>query len=448
MAFAVGTFNNVAPFSGSPVRSGRSRGLLTGIAVAGLLTSTWLIGTVATMQSVSMPFSSPKEIAQVTAAPKAAHAAVSHERLIHINKASRLAAFDAKPAIPLTAQLIQSHAEKTSAASSAELALAKTNRLPVAVAELGPVAVSDNPRFNKEDTVKAVAAVVQTAAATPAEDDADRIIIPSKEAVAAAEMPAMLALADAGPRVMPAPVELPPAIPAAALAANKPAEMEVAEAGDSARPFDLVLAPDEDSVPLPMSRPDGLVGKPAPVSKGSQRTAEPVLAYAKPNSPIEDDEDDAVPRYDKPVFTPRLRAGVAIYDIENATVYLPNGERLEAHSGLGKMRDNPRYIDQKMRGPTPPHTYNLTMREALFHGVAAIRLTPVQGSEAIFNRVGLLAHTYMLGRNGDSNGCISFRDYKRFLAAYQRGDIRQLVVVPRMNNKPASTLASLFSSRT
>ncbi len=260
-------------------------------------------------------------------------------------------------------------------------------------------------------------------------------------------MPAMLALADAGPRVMPAPVELLPAIPAA-LAANKPAEMEVAEADDGARPFDLVLTPDEDSVPLPMARPDGLVGKPAPVSKGSQRTAEPVLAYAKPNSPIEDDEDDAVPRYDKPVFTPRLRAGVAIYDIENATVYLPNGERLEAHSGLGKMRDNPRYIDQKMRGPTPPHTYNLTMREALFHGVAAIRLTPVQGSDAIFNRVGLLAHTYMLGRNGDSNGCVSFRDYKRFLAAYKRGDIRQLVVVPRMNNKPASTLASLFSSRT
>ncbi|MGM4909534.1 DUF2778 domain-containing protein [Rhizobium sp. 768_B6_N1_8] len=447
MAFAVGTFNNVAPFGGSAVHSGRSRGLLTGIAIAGLLTSTWLIGTIATMQSVSMPFSSPKEIAPVTAAPRPTPVAVTHERLIHVNKASRLAAFNAKPVMPLTAQIIQSHAEKTSAASSAKLALAKTNRLPVAVAELQPVAVSDNPRFNKEDTVKAVAAVVQTAAATPAEDGADRIIIPSKDAVAAAEMPAMLALADAGPRVMPAPVELLPAIPAA-LAANKPAEMEVAEADDGARPFDLVLTPDEDSVPLPMARPDGLVGKPAPVSKGSQRTAEPVLAYAKPNSPIEDDEDDAVPRYDKPVFTPRLRAGVAIYDIENATVYLPNGERLEAHSGLGKMRDNPRYIDQKMRGPTPPHTYNLTMREALFHGVAAIRLTPVQGSDAIFNRVGLLAHTYMLGRNGDSNGCVSFRDYKRFLAAYKRGDIRQLVVVPRMNNKPASTLASLFSSRT
>lgn len=395
-----------------------------------------------------MPFSSPKEIPQVAAAPRTTSVAAVHERLIHVNKASRLAAFDAKPVMPLTAQLIQSHAEKTSAELSAKLALAKTNRLPVAVAELQPVAVSDNPRFSKEDTVKAATPIVQTAAATPAENDPDRIIIPSKEAVAAAEMPAMLALADAGPRVMPAPVELPPATHAAAPAADKQAEMEVAEADDGAPPFDLVLAPDEDSVPLPMARPDGLVGKPASASKGSQRNAEPVLAYAKPNSPIEDDDDDAVPRYDKPVFTPRLRAGVAIYDIENSTVYLPSGERLEAHSGLGKMRDNPRFVNQKMRGPTPPHTYNLTMREALFHGVEAIRLTPVQGSDAIFNRVGLLAHTYMLGRNGDSNGCVSFKDYKRFLAAYKRGDIRQLVVVPRMNNKPASTLASLFSSRT
>ena len=448
MAFAVGTFNNVAPFGGSPVRSGRSRGFLTGIAIAGFLTSTWLIGTVATMQSVSMPFSTQKEISPVAAASRATRVAVTHERLIHVNKASRLAAFDAKPVVPLTAQLIQSHAQSTSAASNAKLALAKTNGVAVAVVELQPVAASGNSRFSKDDTIKTPDATVETASLAASEDDADRIIIPSKEAVAAAEMPAMVALADAGPRVMPIPVDPQQLNRAVAPAADKPAQIEVAEADDGAPPFDLVLAPDEDSVPLPMARPDGLVGKPAPASKGSQRSAEPVLAYAKPNSPIEDDDDDAVPRYDKPVFTPRVRAGVAIYDIENATVYLPNGERLEAHSGLGKMRDNPRYTNQKMRGPTPPHTYNLTMRESLFHGVAAIRLTPVQGSDAIFNRVGLLAHTYMLGKNGDSNGCVSFKDYKRFLAAYRRGDIRQLVVVPRMNNKPASTLASLFSSRT
>jgi hypothetical protein len=111
------------------------------------------------------------------------------------------------------------------------------------------------------------------------------------------------------------------------------------------------------------------------------------------------------------------------------------------------MRDNPRYVHAKNRGPTPPHTYNLTMRESLFHGVEAIRLNPVGGAGYVYNRVGLLAHTYMLGARGDSNGCVSFKDYKRFLAAFKRGQIRQLVVVTSMPNKPTSTFASLFSSR-
>lgn len=395
------------------------------------------------MHSIGAPVSPSESFTHVASAPKP-KPATSHERLIHVGKADRLAAFDAKPVVALTANLIQSRAEKTNAAAAASLALAK-NRLvnpaepPVAVAAATP---SDTAKFVKDDSVTQP---VELARAEAEENEDDRIIIPSKEAVAAVELPALLAVADAGPQqIAQAPVE--PAVKTASLPEEKPATVEVAEA-EERQPFDLVLAPDTGSVPLPMARPDGLIGKPAPGSQGAPRSAEPVLAYAKPNSVIEDDEDDAVPRYDKPVFSPKLRAGVAIYDIENSTVYLPNGERLEAHSGLGKMRDNPRYVNQKMRGPTPPHTYILTMREALFHGVAAIRLTPVEGSDAIYDRVGLLAHTYMLGKNGDSNGCVSFKDYKRFLAAYKRGDIKQLVVVPRLNNKPASTLASLFSSR-
>ncbi|ANL46614.1 hypothetical protein AMC87_CH01926 [Rhizobium phaseoli] len=446
MAFAVGAFDGTTSLGGSAFRSRRSRGFLYGVVGAGLLTSTWLIATFATMHSIGAPVSPSESFTHVASAPKPKRA-TSHERLIHVGKADRLAAFDAKPVVALTAHLIQSHAEKTNAAAAASLALAK-NRLvnpaepPVAVAAETP---SDTAKFVKDDSVTQP---VELARAEAEENEDDRIIIPSKEAVAAVELPALLALADAGPQqITPAPVEpAAPAVKTASLPQEKPAPVEVAEI-EERQPFDLVLAPDTGSVPLPMARPDGLIGKPAPGSQGAPRSAEPVLAYAKPNSVIEDDEDDAVPRYDKPVFSPKLRAGVAIYDIENSTVYLPNGERLEAHSGLGKMRDNPRYANQKMRGPTPPHTYILTMREALFHGVAAIRLTPVEGSDAIYDRVGLLAHTYMLGKNGDSNGCVSFKDYKRFLAAYKRGDIKQLVVVPRLNNKPASTLASLFSSR-
>lgn len=445
MAFAVGTFDNVTPLGGSAFRWRRSRGFLYGVVGAGFLTSTWLIATFATMHSMAVPFSPSDRLTQVGTAPKLAPPS-HHERLIHVGKADRLAPFDAKPKMPLTASLIQSHAEKTAAAATALAALTKNNRLAIPAEQPVVAAISDSAKFRKDDVI--APPPVELASVEPEEGDSDRIIIPSKEAIAAAEVPALLALADAGPRqIAPAPVE-PAASPGrtASIPASEPAPVVVA-AAEEAPPFDLVLAPDEGSVPLPMARPDGLVGKPAPAARGSQRAGEPALAYAQPNSPIEDEEDDAVPRYDKPVFSPKLRAGVAIYDIENSTVYLPNGERLEAHSGLGKMRDNPRYADKKMRGPTPPHTYVLTMREALFHGVEALRLTPVEGSDAIFDRVGLLAHTYMLGRNGDSNGCVSFKDYKRFLAAYKRGDIKQLVVVPRLNNKPASTLASLFSSR-
>jgi hypothetical protein len=123
----------------------------------------------------------------------------------------------------------------------------------------------------------------------------------------------------------------------------------------------------------------------------------------------------------------------AVYDISAKKVYLPNGTALEAHSGLGSRLDNPAYAHERMRGVTPPHVYDLTPREALFHGVAALRLTPVGGDGAIYGRNGLLAHTYMLGPNGDSNGCVSFRDYNKFLQAYRNGDVRRLVVVAKLN---------------
>lgn len=123
----------------------------------------------------------------------------------------------------------------------------------------------------------------------------------------------------------------------------------------------------------------------------------------------------------------------AVYDISRKMVYLPDGTELEAHSGLGDNLDDPRSEKVRMRGVTPPHIYDLKPREALFHGVPALRLTPVGGSEAIHGRDGLLAHTFMLGPNGDSNGCVSFRDYYAFLDAYKNKGIRKLAVVARVN---------------
>ncbi|MEA1833372.1 DUF2778 domain-containing protein [Methylobacterium durans] len=162
--------------------------------------------------------------------------------------------------------------------------------------------------------------------------------------------------------------------------------------------------------------------------------AAPALAYAAPQR---DGIDDSPRARLSPA--PSAGAGTAIYDISAARVYLPGGEVLEAHSGLGASLDNPRHVHLRMRGSTPPGTYDLTERERLFHGVRAIRLNPVGGSAAIHGRDGILAHTYMLGPSGASNGCVVFRQYDRFLQAFLRGEVRRLVVVAgsRQDGPPA-----------
>jgi Protein of unknown function (DUF2778) len=130
--------------------------------------------------------------------------------------------------------------------------------------------------------------------------------------------------------------------------------------------------------------------------------------------------------------TPRYDQSTAVYDISAHMVYLPDGSKLEAHSGLGAKLDDPSSANIRMHGVTPPHLYDLKPRESLFHGVAALRLTPVGGDEAIYGRSGLLAHTYMLGPNGDSNGCVSFKDYNAFLNAFHNQGIKRLAVVARV----------------
>jgi hypothetical protein len=123
----------------------------------------------------------------------------------------------------------------------------------------------------------------------------------------------------------------------------------------------------------------------------------------------------------------------AVYVLTDKKVYLPDGSALEAHSGLGDKMDDPRFVKIRMHGATPPHVYDLTMREALFHGVEALRMTPIGGEEAIFGRAGILAHTYMLGPNGQSNGCVSFKDYDAFLDAFKEGKITRLAVIARLD---------------
>lgn len=240
------------------------------------------------------------------------------------------------------------------------------------------------------------------------------------------------------------------------------------------KPGDVASLPDalSDDVPLPTQRPQldnapapksiqqppkvveqpkavqqtkpmQLAAKPAPQTRQGKPGNGDVLAYARPDTP-----SGGLGQAFKNLFSgPRggtsgAGNGVAVYDISAKTVYLPDGQRLEAHSGLGAMVDQPRYVDQKDRGPTPPNTYDLTLRETRFHGVEAIRLTPV-GGKAKYNRVGLLAHTYMLrGGRAESNGCVVFKDYNRFLAAFKKGKVTRLVVVPRLNGSPTQVASN------
>ncbi|CAL77192.1 conserved hypothetical protein; putative signal peptide [Bradyrhizobium sp. ORS 278] len=117
----------------------------------------------------------------------------------------------------------------------------------------------------------------------------------------------------------------------------------------------------------------------------------------------------------------------AVYDIKAKMVYLPSGIGLEAHSGMGNLRDDPEHVNQRMVGATPPATYDLKPREKPFHGVRALRMNVVEGTT--LGRSGLLTHPYMLGPEGDSNGCVSIKNYDRFLKAYDDGEFNRLVVV-------------------
>src|SRR5262249_24319684 len=106
-----------------------------------------------------------------------------------------------------------------------------------------------------------------------------------------------------------------------------------------------------------------LFGKPAPTT----------LAYAATDDAGLSGTNTSIGgRYDR--FT-------AVYDISAHTVYMPDGTRLEAHSGLANRLDDPRYADERMHGVTPPNIYDLELREAPFHGVRALRMIPEDESK-------------------------------------------------------------------
>jgi hypothetical protein len=186
------------------------------------------------------------------------------------------------------------------------------------------------------------------------------------------------------------------------------------------------LSPDQEVQNRPADAPPK-----ATVSNVHVRLAQPRNEVPQPRKEVPPLEEDG---------------RTAIYDITARIVYLPSGRRLEAHSGFGDLMDNPRYVHVRMQGATPPNVYNLTLRERLFHGVRAIRLNPVDGSR-MYGRAGILAHPYMLGANGQSNGCVSLSDYPEFLNAFLRGEVTRLVVVERLESPPGIFAAGQLPGR-
>jgi hypothetical protein len=222
------------------------------------------------------------------------------------------------------------------------------------------------------------------------------------------------------------------------------------------QPFGLVLAKPEteedvalpSQIPLPEARPliETVVieQKPAdekPVARRNldNKDNKEDVAYAKPERSL---FGDLFKGKASDTAWPGKGTKVAIYDVSNATVYLPDGTKLRAHSGIGRMRDNPRYEHVTMRGPTPAGIYRLSMREKRFYGVEAIRMTSIDGRDPK-NRTGLLTHTNLLRGQKGSHGCVAFQNYQPFLRAFKRGQITMLVVVPELPSS-RTQLAALY----
>ena len=218
---------------------------------------------------------------------------------------------------------------------------------PATMAESAPLATSFRPRTASPEPVQIAAATA------PAASDPER--------VAAVSLP-----------VSPPPsLKLEADVP---LPAPRPPELLARQAPAPARqPLRQLAQRNAATVPA-APKPDNrgffekfFGGDPQPGPRG------PALAYAAP-------ETDAIGGgWFGGSKTTVPDGQTAVYDISAHTVTLPNGTRLEAHSGLGTLLDDPRYVGERNRGATPPHVYDLELRAQLFHGVQALRLNPADG---------------------------------------------------------------------
>ncbi|HEY1944425.1 MAG TPA: DUF2778 domain-containing protein [Roseiarcus sp.] len=346
--------------------------------------------------------------------PRLAPAPVASAR----NPFGALIAFGQAPKPPTPPPAAAPQAPKPAAAAPEPLDLAAALSSPrlASASAASPYGVLLDPGFLQTDkpaplsAPPAMEAKLEAAPASPEIPVLSETPAPAKPEVAAIEAP-----------------PLPPARPAALAPAAQP-QRRVAPQGANQSVVATAPAPDDRNIfeklfGMGRQQPGAVVAYAEPEGQAANPARGSSLAGT--------DRSSGFSFFGKSSPTTGYDQYTAVYDISARTVYLPDGRRLEAHSGLGDRLDDPRFVSERNRGATPPHLYDLTLREQLFHGVQAIRLTPV-GEGGVYGRAGLLAHTFMLGPNGDSNGCVSFKDYDAFLRAFEQGEIKRLAVVAKL----------------
>jgi type VI secretion system (T6SS) effector TldE1-like protein len=202
-------------------------------------------------------------------------------------------------------------------------------------------------------------------------------------------------------------------------------------------------ARNEAAIPLPRSRPvQARLDLEKARANGGQTLFDKIAGWFAGGTTLASLTPDAGSSDGSNIRSLGVDDHTAVYDISARAVYMPGGAKLEAHSGFGGLRDSPDHVSERDVGATPPAFYDLRPRESLFHGVQALRMIPVEGQSTL-GRDGLLAHGYMLGPDGDSNGCVSIRDYDKFLAAFQNGEVNRLLVVTSLGAAARTTQAQL-----
>src|SRR5262245_59524143 len=226
-------------------------------------------------------------------------------------------------------------------------------------ADNAPATTASVPSFDERFALKS--STPRSRSLQPAATFADRFggaaapaPAPTQFALASASA-TMVPVAPSAPRAAPMPAPAAPRAAARALAARvAPNKPEQAPERPATAPYRVASLGD-----TPIRTAYASVDSPSRDSG----TDDSILKKMTPRDPAPTDAatKDVVAK-DGPLAGIDLTR-TAVYDIAARIVYLPNGQRLEAHSGLGEHMDEIRSVNLRSLGPTPPGLYELTMRE-------------------------------------------------------------------------------------